>query len=432
MTVSLNQKHQMRMLSSTMEFTGERYLPSVDGHIKYEHLHRYALCLEFVTGKSVVDLASGEGYGSALLAKAAQSVTGVDIDTKSVEYAKRHYIGNPNLKYLVGSCDSVPLPDESVEVVTSFETIEHHDKHEEMMQEIKRILKPGGTLIVSSPNRFSYSDEPAYSNQFHVKELYYDELVDLLNRHFKCVKIYGQSMATGSFVFPLQDSEQTSLKAYTGSTSDLTQQVFSLKSPIYFLAICSDEAANVQPAIDSVYVDSSDDLLKAFQNGWRQTREMLACSQAQLQDTQAELQHTHAEWGRSQAQMQHRQAELECSQSNLQQTLQQTQTEWERLYSQLQQITQQTQAELERSQAQLQNTQAELQRSQAQLQNTQAELQRSLQQTQTESEQLQAIVSQIENSKFWKLRTVLFRLKRAATANSLKTIASYHYQENEK
>lgn len=293
-----------------MEFTGERYVSSVDGQIKYEHLHRYALCLEFVAGKSVLDLASGEGYGSALLAKAAQSVTGVDIDNKSVEYAKQHYIGNPNLKFLVGSCDSVPMPNESVEVVTSFETIEHHDKHEEMMQEIKRILKPGGLLIISSPNRLAYSDEPNYSNPFHVKELYYDELVSLLSRHFKYVKLYGQRLATSSFVFPLQDSSETSIKAYTGSSSSLTQQVCSLKSPIYFVAICSDEADSVQPDVDSVYIDSSDDLLRDLQNSWHQTEEMLVCSQSQLQQTQLEL-------DRAQSQLQQTQVELERSQNTI-------------------------------------------------------------------------------------------------------------------
>ena len=420
---------------SEMEFTGERYVPSVDGEIKYEHLHRYALCFELVSGKSVLDLASGEGYGSALLAKRAQSVTGVDIDTESVEYAKRHYIGSPNLKFLVGSCESVPLPDESIDVVTSFETIEHHDKHEEMMQEIKRVLKPDGILIISSPNRLSYSDETNQLNHFHVKELYYDELVSLLSRHFKCVKIYGQSLATGSFVFPLQDSDQTSIKAYTGSTSNLNQQVFSLKSPVYFVAVCSDKADSVQSALDSVYMDSSDDLLKALQNSKRQTEEMLAFSQVQLQQTQAQLQQTHAEWSRSHAHMLQRQAELECLQSHLQQTLQETQIEWECITSRIQVSQRQTQEELERSQAQRQYVQEELERVQAQQQYTQEEVERAqaqLQQTRIEAKQLQNIVKEVENSRFWKLRTGLHRLKHAAVVTSLKTLVSYRYQVNGK
>ena len=70
-----------------MEFTGERYVPAEDGQIKYEHLHRYALSLNFVSGKRVLDMASGEGYGSALLGSAAASVIGVDID---VEIGRAH------------------------------------------------------------------------------------------------------------------------------------------------------------------------------------------------------------------------------------------------------------------------------------------------------------------------------------------------------
>src|SRR5213076_2544358 len=135
---------------------------------------RYALSLNFVEGKSVLDIASGEGYGAALLASKAQSVTGVDIDPQTVMHAKHTYC-NPKLTFMVGSCDDIPLPDGSFDVVTSFETIEHHDKHEEMLDEIKRVLKPDGVLIISSPNRLTYSDEPGYKNPFHVKELYYDE-----------------------------------------------------------------------------------------------------------------------------------------------------------------------------------------------------------------------------------------------------------------
>jgi ubiquinone/menaquinone biosynthesis C-methylase UbiE len=194
-----------------MEFTGERYVPSLEGQIKYEHLHRYALCLEFVGGKDVLDIASGEGYGAALLASIAKSVTGVDIDPASVEHA-RHVYYSPKLNFVAGNCDSVPLPDASFDVVTSFETIEHHDKHEEMLDEIKRLLRPGGTLIMSSPNRLTYSDEPSYKNPFHVKELYFDEFYELLQRRFKSIRMFGQRLAAGSFVFPVDTLDAPNLK----------------------------------------------------------------------------------------------------------------------------------------------------------------------------------------------------------------------------
>jgi ubiquinone/menaquinone biosynthesis C-methylase UbiE len=382
-----------------MEFTGERYVPSLNGAIKYEHLHRYAISLDFVAGKSVLDIASGEGYGSALLAKVAESVVGVDIDPASIEYSEAHYHERQNLKFLTGCCDSIPLPDNSVDVVTSFETIEHHDKHEEMMQEMKRVLKPNGILIISSPNRLTYSDEPNYSNPFHVKELYYNEFLELLERYFKHYQIYGQRLATSSFIYPLDDNDHDTQKSYTGDINNLDRKVCILKSPLYFIAVCSDEDRTGEQIVDSLYIDESDDIFKSFENSWHQQEKALSYTQSQLEYFQSQQQ---TELEGLQSQLQQAQTELEGSQSQLQQT----QTELEGSQSQLQQ----TQAELERSQSQLQQTQAELERSQSQLQQTQAELERSQSQP-TELEYMQNRIKAMETSKFWQMRKVWFRFR---------------------
>jgi GT2 family glycosyltransferase/ubiquinone/menaquinone biosynthesis C-methylase UbiE len=257
--------HRPRLqLKDHMDFTGERYVPSVEGQLKYEHLHRYALSLGYVTGKSVLDIASGEGYGAALLASKADSVTGVDIDPQSVENAKRTYC-DPKLKFLLGRCEQIPLADASVDVVTSFETIEHHDKHQEMLNEIKRVLKPGGVLIISSPNRLTYSDEPGYTNPFHVKELYYDEFYELLRVRFTHVRIYGQRLATASFVSPLSGSVKSNLQTWSGDVHEMRPEMSALPSPIYFVAVCSDSAEIHQREDSSVYFDSSSDLFKMFE-----------------------------------------------------------------------------------------------------------------------------------------------------------------------
>lgn len=243
-----------------MEFTGERYVPSVDGQIKYEHLHRYALSRALASGKNVLDIACGEGYGTAILAQVAKSAIGVDIDATTIKHARQNYYSR-NLKFLVGSCESIPLPNKSVDVVTSFETIEHHDKHEEMMLEIKRVLKPRGLLVISSPNRFIYSDETNFVNEYHVKELYYDELMELLGRHFKHVDCRGQRLATGSFVFPLNSSSRDNYRAYTGDPGQVSETVCPLPAAVYFLAVCSD-APLTEMQLDSVYLDGKDDLLR--------------------------------------------------------------------------------------------------------------------------------------------------------------------------
>lgn len=247
-----------------MEFTGERFVPLVQGEIKYEHLHRYALSLEFAVDKSVLDVASGEGYGAAMLARVARSVTGVDLDPETVRHARHNYHFS-NLNFLVGGCHELPVPDASVDLVTSFETIEHHDLYEEMMREVKRVLRPGGILIISSPNRLVYSDERNYTNPFHVRELYYDEFRELLGRHFKHQRMYGQRLAAGSFVLPLQGAGEDALRAYSGDPEHLSQQMCRLSSPVYFVAICSDAALPERPTIGSLYVDAKDDLLKQFE-----------------------------------------------------------------------------------------------------------------------------------------------------------------------
>src|SRR6185312_6777686 len=120
-----------------MEFTGERYVPTEAGEIRHEHLHRYAWCARLVEGKDVLDIACGEGYGSAMLARVARTVVGVDIAEGAVEHARKVYRDLPGLSFGQGDAAQIPLADSSVDVVVSFETIEHHDRHAEMLREIR-------------------------------------------------------------------------------------------------------------------------------------------------------------------------------------------------------------------------------------------------------------------------------------------------------
>src|SRR5207249_4541316 len=109
-----------------LEWTGERFLPWIkDSTIAYEHLHRYAYAATLAKCKRVLDLASGEGYGSNILAAAASSVIGVDIDENVVRHASAKY-GGKNLEFLSGSITAVPIHDDhSFDVTVCFEAIEH-------------------------------------------------------------------------------------------------------------------------------------------------------------------------------------------------------------------------------------------------------------------------------------------------------------------
>lgn len=183
-----------------MKITGERYVPGMHAQIELEHLHRYYMALSYVKDKVVLDIASGEGYGTAILAERAEYVYGVDISREAVAHAKQAYSNIANVAFLEGSCAAIPLPDASVDFVCSFETIEHHDQHHEMIKEVLRVLKPNGLLMISSPDKAVYSDAANYQNPFHVKELYQDELESLIRDYFANSRFQRQKVFYGSLV----------------------------------------------------------------------------------------------------------------------------------------------------------------------------------------------------------------------------------------
>lgn len=219
-----------------MEFTGERFVPEVHGNIELEHLHRYLLASKLVLGKDVLDIASGEGYGSAMLAKLARKVTGVDISEEAVAHARTKYIAD-NLEFLAGSCAAIPIDDATVDVVVSFETIEHHTEHEVMMHEIRRVLRPGGVLVISSPDKLEFNAAFGSTNEFHVKELLREEFDSLLSRSFKNHILYGQRIVYGSAVF--REDGHSQLESY--ELHDASHAAIAgVPHAVYLVAVASD------------------------------------------------------------------------------------------------------------------------------------------------------------------------------------------------
>ncbi len=245
-----------------MSFTEQRFMPGPRGPIAYEHLHRYAIAARFSAGKRILDIACGEGYGSALLARSAQHVVGVDANADAVEHARRSYY-YANLRFVTGSCTEIPLGDASVDVVASFETIEHVDEHEKMLDELRRVLVPGGTLILSSPNRLIASDLSGFRNAYDVRELYFAELRDLLARRFRHVTVYGQRLGASSIVHPLSGAASEDAAWYNGGFDAVGSGLPVLGNPVYFVAICSDE--QVACDLSSAYLDPADDLIERIE-----------------------------------------------------------------------------------------------------------------------------------------------------------------------
>jgi glycosyltransferase involved in cell wall biosynthesis/ubiquinone/menaquinone biosynthesis C-methylase UbiE len=229
-----------------LPWTGERYVPQIGGEIELEHLHRYHWAAQFASGKRVLDIACGEGYGSEILARSAAHVTGVDLSEDAIIHASRKY-GRNNLEFLVGSCDRIPVPDGCIDLVVSFETIEHFDRHQEMMREIKRVLCSKGVLIISSPDKYVYSDVPGYKNPFHVKELYAREFKELLKEHFANVEMFGQRVAYGSIIA----AEQMAGFVSFDSAQKSPPAVRGIERAIYNVAVAADSL--LPESFDSVF-----------------------------------------------------------------------------------------------------------------------------------------------------------------------------------
>lgn len=221
------------------KWTGERLETFVFNETTIEHLHRYAIALELAPGKKILDIASGEGYGANLLASRASEVTGVDIDDPTIEKAKKKY-RKANLTFKTGSVEEIPATDGQFDMVVSFETLEHTDEHEKMMQEIKRVMAPGGVLLISTPDKKNYSDKPGTKNHFHKKELYKDEFLSLLKKYFSYADIYNQQPSFSS-VIRTNPSQGTDI--YQGDYEKIDKQ--NNEEALYFIGLASDTALPV-------------------------------------------------------------------------------------------------------------------------------------------------------------------------------------------
>lgn len=224
-----------------MDFTGERLMPFIQGQIAIEHLHRYALTYNFIAGKDVLDIASGEGYGSSLMASVAKSITGVDIDPEAVKHASETY-RKPNLRYLHGSATQIPIASATMDVVVSFETIEHLNEHQLMMEEIKRVLRPDGLVIISSPDKKFYTEQQSHYNDYHCKELYFEEFEKLIRSNFSSTRFYFQGFAIASIIY--SNENKTTLKQYSGNYDSV--KCDSQVNYLYNLAICSNGESQLE------------------------------------------------------------------------------------------------------------------------------------------------------------------------------------------
>jgi SAM-dependent methyltransferase len=226
-----------------LDFTGERFTPECLREIWYEHWHRYVFARAFASGKRVLDAACGEGYGSALLAGVAASVVGIDIADQAITHARDRYGDRANLRFARGDCTALDVAPASFDLIVSFETLEHVAAQEALIGGFARALADDGVLIVSSPDKRSYSDVSGFRNEFHVRELYRNELLALLEPHFPFVHLYGQKLLFQSTIWSLDGAAQTVASAT--AAADHEPQPGLDYDPLYFIAICSKRAISM-------------------------------------------------------------------------------------------------------------------------------------------------------------------------------------------
>lgn len=230
-------------VSDDLPFSGERYVPGIPGEIAHEHWHRYAFACRYVAGRRILDAACGEGYGSALMSRSAGTVIGVDLDTATLDHARRAYRAVCNLSFAAGSITTLPLPNASVDVITSFETVEHVDAADQrrMLAEFDRVLAPEGLVVLSSPNRPQYSEARAYVNPFHRHELDRDELASLVSAHFPALRWYRQRRYFGSALWA--EERESGFEALAGSGAGAVEA--APPEAMYFVIIAAREAASL-------------------------------------------------------------------------------------------------------------------------------------------------------------------------------------------
>ncbi|MCI0345904.1 MAG: class I SAM-dependent methyltransferase [Chloroflexi bacterium] len=175
--------------SADLILTGERTLPGIpeENYWFQRHVVAYRFAADRVAGCEVLDAGCGEGYGSAILAGRAKSVLGIDLEHAVIEHAAENY---PNVRFDAGDLAALPFPDGSFDAVVSLQVIEHLASPRDFIAECARVLRPGGTLVLSTPNRLTFSPE-GIRNPFHTVEFAPAELRGLMEARFDVAMLGG-------------------------------------------------------------------------------------------------------------------------------------------------------------------------------------------------------------------------------------------------
>jgi SAM-dependent methyltransferase len=192
-------------LSHTVEGVPERFVPAeMRGElVEAEHMARYWWAGAFCAQRRVLDAGCGAGYGAALLkAAGASEVVAVDVSEAVIEVARND--APAGVVCEVGDLRSLRYAEDSFDLVVCFEVIEHVEEQERVLDQLARVLRPDGLLLISSPNRRRYVP----GNPHHHHEYIPSELRAVLERRFGAVRLVPQHAMLASVIgAPREPSE---------------------------------------------------------------------------------------------------------------------------------------------------------------------------------------------------------------------------------
>jgi SAM-dependent methyltransferase len=252
--------------------------------VEAEHLVRYHWAAGIAHDREALDAGCGVGYGSAILVAVggARRCVGVDIAEEAIATAREVHASDDRLEFEVGDVTALPHPDDSFDLVTCFETVEHVSEpdQERLVSEFARVLRPGGLLLISSPNRAQYPP----GNPFHERELAPSELEALAGRSFSEVTLFRQHNWLASAILDDADFAAEGAAPIAAGVGKL--QGRAPGEELYTLAACSDLPFSIPPPkallTHGLEVRRWLDEIELHKRGHVETRKALAAIEQEL------------------------------------------------------------------------------------------------------------------------------------------------------
>ncbi len=250
-------------------YSGERILPEKVFNVTYQQsLVAYEFAAKYCEGKTVLDVASGEGYGTSVLGKSASRAVGLDYNKAAIDEARKNY-ATDTVSFVQGDLLNAPsvLNGELFDVVCCFQTIEHVYNHDDFLKSLMAVTKPGGLILVSTPNTNMFHS----FNPYHVHEVDDAEMRDLFARHFKESTLYG--------VF----GDESILRYRTGKQkiSDLILRIDFLKARDWM----------PKPLLRAVYAFVSLFLIKKI-SFWKHSKEVMRVTTKNFRVSEEDIEHS--------------------------------------------------------------------------------------------------------------------------------------------